>query len=297
MVTDAIVLGLGDDVFIVGNSFAEAEAPSTDHKFEFSVRGYNSDGNGILSKNMSTTYINSLNPQSITVDKNNSIYIVGGFNRRVVIDGTTYDPHNNNGGDPYVMKLNHSGVVQYFNHYSVTAFSIYNKQIVKTDSMGNVIIVSMFSGTATFDALNILETIDGIDDIYLLKLDPLGNVIYANKYGNTYDNEVPELLLDSQDNMWLAGTYKGAMSFDAHELSAQNELDLYLVKITPNGQAVSAYTPFTGQGDEIINSFDMDGAGAFYMLGTFTGTFNYLGQTYVEVDAENDDFFYLRYSP
>ena len=61
---------------------------------------------------------------------------------------------------------------------------------IKTDKTGNLYAVGCFKGTTDFDPGTAVynQTSKGSWDAYLVKLDPIGNFIWAKTWGGTYDD-------------------------------------------------------------------------------------------------------------
>ena len=84
------------------------------------------------------------------------------------------------------------------------------------DGSGNVYTTGYFSGTVDFDpgpgTTNLTSA--GGTDIYVLKMDSSGNLIYAFNFGNTGDDRANWITVDNIGNVYLTGLFRGSVDFD-----------------------------------------------------------------------------------
>ena len=76
----------------------------------------------------------------------------------------------------------------------------------------NVYISGIFEDTVMFDNFQFIS--NGATDMYVVKLDALGNVIWAKQQGNSTHEYNYCLRLDSAQNIYTGGTYETAQNFD-----------------------------------------------------------------------------------
>lgn len=176
------------------------------------------------------------------VDATGNIYITGNFQNTV-----DFDPNEGvyeltalgTGPDIFVLKLNANGELIWAKSFSGTGYD-YGKSIT-VDSTGNIYLAGDFQNTVDFDpnagVTNL--TSNGLDDIFLLKLDEDGNLIWVNSYGGSMRDNGKLLALDDFGDVILAGTFQDSVNFntggDVSRLTAVADNDVYILKVEPNG--------------------------------------------------------------
>lgn len=159
-----------------------------------------------------------------------------------------------------------------------------NGNNVVVDSDGNVYVTGFFEGTIDFDpgpgeaSLTARET----SSIFVVKLDPQGNLIWARAMGGTGDfpgqARGHAIALDSQGNVYTTGYFTGEVDLDPGEgtalLSTFGELALFVSKLDANGNHVWAKGI---DGNEKIQGMGIgvDSEGNVYTSGFFEGTIDF----------------------
>ncbi len=114
---------------------------------------------------------------------------------------------------------------------------------VKVDGSGNVYTSGFFQGTADFDPgpATFNMTSAGLQDAFILKLDPSGNFLWAKRIGGTGADFAQVLIPDAGGNIIISGNFANIVDLDP-------------------GPAVSNYTSF---GSNDIYVLKLDGAGNY----------------------------------
>ena len=110
-----------------------------------------------------------------------------------------------------------------------------NAQIVDvcSDDEGNQFVCGTFRGDMTVGSFTLH---DGINSIFVLKLDPEGNCIWGIKE-NSYNNGVRSIAIDEDHNVYLTGTCSFHFNLDTFHLYPV-ENDAYIFKCSPNGEVL-----------------------------------------------------------
>ena len=149
---------------------------------------------------------------------------------------------------------------------------------ITTNVLGNIIIAGLFSGTTDFDpgagVTNLTTT--GADDIFILKLDAIGNFIWAKQAGGI-TADIPEAVaLDPLENVYATGRFNLTSDFDpgpgTFNLTTVGNTDgitdVFVLKLAANGNFVWAKqmgSPAVDLGNDIAT----DAAGNVYTTGIF----------------------------
>ncbi len=149
---------------------------------------------------------------------------------------------------------------------------------VVTDATGSVYMIGQFTGTADFDpgpgTLNIVSA--GDYDVYVVKLDSGGALLWAKTMGGTLQEEGGKIALDPYGNVLTTCYSKGTADFDSspstYTLSAAGaDKEIFVSKLDGNGNFVWARA-MGGAGDDAGNAITTDALGYVYTTGTFQGT-------------------------
>jgi hypothetical protein len=92
-----------------------------------------------------------------------------------------------------------------------------------TDQAGNVYVGGIFNGTADFNpgttVFNMVS--QGSNDVYVCKLSPQGNFIWARQLGSTINESLTDIKVDRNNRLVITGTYRGTVDFDVN-IGVQN---------------------------------------------------------------------------
>jgi hypothetical protein len=151
---------------------------------------------------------------------------------------------------------------------------------VTVDNDGNVYTTGMFRDTSDFDPGpgSFFLFPQGDYDVFVLKLDSLGNFIWARSFGGSGQDCGNSINIDAQGNIIIAGYFKTSVDFDPgpnnYILSSKGGKDLFCVKLDLNGNLMWA-KGFGGISDDIANSIFCDNLSNSYLTGSFVDTVDF----------------------
>jgi len=96
-----------------------------------------------------------------------------------------------------------------------------NAYAVKTDSENNVYMAGSFSSTINFGENSL--TSNGTTDIFLVKFNSDEEVVWATSFGSSTDDNVYEIVIDSDDNVIVSGFYSGTLQIGETVLETASE--------------------------------------------------------------------------
>ena len=216
--------------------------------------------------------------ESIAVDSTGNIYTTGSFQGTADFDpGTgTFNLTSTGGADVFVSKLDPSGNLLWAKNLGGSSNDIGFS--IAVDSSGNVYTTGYFANPgADFDpsAQSFSLRSAGGDDIFVSKLDPSGNLIWAKGFGGSSTDLGYEIAVDSTGNVYATGYFEGTSDFDpsagAFNLTSTGERDVFVLKVNPSGDLLWAKN-FGGVNTETGYSVAVDGTGNVYTTGTFEFT-------------------------
>jgi hypothetical protein len=141
---------------------------------------------------------------------------------------------------------------------------------IATDPEGNIYVTGNISSPTNFG--DTMLTPAGMDEIYLAKLDPDGNFVYASGFDGTGSSVGTGVAVDPAGNAYITGLFTNTITFGSTTLSMDSGAtdDGYVVKIEPTGSAVWA-TGFTGPNQVSPSSVAVSAAGQVDVTGTLFG--------------------------
>ncbi|MDF1572750.1 MAG: T9SS type A sorting domain-containing protein, partial [Bacteroidales bacterium] len=107
---------------------------------------------------------------------------------------------------------------------------------VVTDTENHPIIAGSFSsGKLEIDAFNTLNN-NGITDVFLVKYDTAGNMVWKLSFGGEKEEYVSGICLDEQDNIYITGNFRSS-SFKIGDRTVSSAWpdNIYVAKFTPDG--------------------------------------------------------------
>jgi hypothetical protein len=261
------------------------------------------NGNFIWAKKFGGTTAD--NVSGLAIDANNELYLTGTFSTTVDFDP---GPANNSltnmvGTDAFVLKLDALGNFVWVK--GILGLGYDRSSDIGVDDAGNVYVGGYFNDLLDLDPSATLNTVNayGADDIFLVKLDNLGNFVWGHRIGNSDSNLLISMYVDNSGNVYGSGYYYGALDFDpgpnTFVLTDQGYWDGFLFKLNANGEFQWANT-IGGTDYADVRKIKANMDGNVFITGHFYGTanFNDAGTAYnlTSVGA-GDDAFCAAYNP
>ena len=224
---------------------------------------YDANGNVLWAK--SAGGMNDDWATSVATDATGNIYVGGSFNIDTVT--TVSSILTTNAGRKFLLKCDANGNVLWSKNDKAWAHSI------AVDASGNIYVTGKFS-TITFRSGAIKESSENINDIFLMKCDANGTVLWAKGVVcKSYSDEVNSITVDAFGNAYIAGEFGSPdITFGATTLINDNStgktMNLFITKYDANGNVLWAKS--TGNSSNAIaNSLAVDASGNAYIVGCF----------------------------
>lgn len=219
--------------------------------------------------------------RSIVVDPQGNVYVTGFYS----LDSTDFDPGagtfflpNAGGARTFVLKLDTDGNFVWAKQIESQGSN--SPKSLVLDPLGNILMTGVFDGTADFDPGAGVSELTCLvsSDIYILKLNPDGDFIWAKQIqtGTTATRSYA-IAADAAGNMYVTGLLLGTVDFDPGagifnltKLSGSVGGSEYVVKLDASGSFVWAVA-IHGQLDQSHNDRAIlaDAAGNTYTTGWF----------------------------
>ena len=158
------------------------------------------------------------------------------------------------------------------------------------DNSGNTIITGYFDSTITFGS-NILASA-GSSDIFIVKYDPNGKVIWATRAGGTDYDQAYSVALDNSGNIIITGLFSLSITFGSTTLRSSGANDIFIAKYSSAGVPDWAVRA-GGKSYDVSYDITTDNLDNIIITGTFQnaadfGSINIIGNSY-------SDFFIAKY--
>lgn len=200
----------------------------------------------------------------ITVDSNGNIFITGAFNGSVLFGSTTYISSGTK--DVFVAKLDSDGNWLWVEQVGVIESN--SGLAICSDAFDNIFITGIFHETAVFDAYTITSA--GEYDIFIAKMDPDGNWLWANNAGGISDDYSYSIDTDSAGNVLITGSFQETADFGTSNINSNGGKDIFVAKADSDGNWLWVEN-LGGSLDDTGNSINVDIVDDLYITGSFSG--------------------------
>ena len=77
----------------------------------------------------------------------------------------------------------------------------------------------------------------GLTDVFIIKHDTTGNVVWVKSMGGVGDDQVNEIILDNNNNPTITGSFEGTALFNNLTINSNGLKDVFFSKYTSQGVA------------------------------------------------------------
>jgi hypothetical protein len=215
---------------------------------------------------------------SIAADSNGNVYVTGYYVSPTIIIGL--DTLTNSGGsDMFLVKYDSNGNIQWTKNAGGTGWD--SGYSVDTDDSGYIYLTGYFHspsiGLGAFTLTN-TNNLGNTSDIFIVKLDFMGNIVWANGIGSIGDDVGYCIVTDNYNNVYVTGNYNSpSINFGAITLTnAGSSHDVFVVKYNTSGITLWA----KGSGgiyDDYSNSLAIDASYNVLITGRYSSSSINLG--------------------
>ena len=272
-----------------------------------SLNSFSQSTNWIWAK--SAGGINDEIPNSMTTDVSGNIYVTGSFSSPVVTFGSTTLTNTSSFPftDIFLVKYDANGNVIWAKSGGGTDNDYPTS--VATDAAGNIYLTGYYkSPTITFGATTLTNS--GNNDMFLVKYNSSGNLVWAKSAGGTNDDECNAVTVDRFNNVCITGFFKSpTIIFDSDTIvnvGLNSAPNFFVARFDSLGNILwarsSGGTPNTSIGNSIVT----DAFGNVYVGGEFwdymiefhnDSTTTYGGYDNANLVGNSCDIFLAAFSP
>jgi gliding motility-associated-like protein len=215
---------------------------------------------------------------TINVGLNGEIFMAGVTDSRMGIstNGTTIHGTTSDG---FIAKFNNNGVRlwgTYFGDWGSDAISD-----IKTDAIGNIYFAGGTSSSNNVAFNGFQNTFGGNQDVFLVKQDSAGNLIWSTYYGGNDTDNNPQIALDNQNSVYICGQTLSSndISFNGFQNMYGGLYDIFLVKLNSSGQRIWG-TYYGSSNNERIGDLFIDNFNNIILSGFGLGSSNLIFNGY-----------------
>lgn len=221
---------------------------------------------------------------SIVLSASGNIYTTGGFLGTVDFDpGPGTFNLTSTGGDLFILKLDPSGSFVWAKNMAGTGSSYSFGNSIDLDASDNVYSTGYFEGTVDFDpgAAIVNLTSVGDVDLFISKLDSVGNFVSVKKIGGFNGDAGSSITVNSSGDVYTTGTFTWTVDFDPGPSifnltsgGGGSFSDAFILKLDSFGNFLWA-KKMGGTGNAGASSIALDASGNVYTTGGFQYTVDF----------------------
>ena len=231
---------------------------------------YDSSGNTIWAKSAGGN--NEDIPYGIAADMSGNAYVTGYYyNSPITFGNTTLT--NAGSYDIFIVKYDSAGNVAWAK--GAGGSNQDGGMGITTDASGNAYVTGFFAyQTVVFGSTTL--TSNGGDDVFTVKYDAAGNVLWAKNGGGSSTDQGNGIAVDANGNTYVTGSFVSTSAgFDNITINNANGVwykDVFIVEYSPTGNAVWAKSGGGGgNATEFSEGIAIDTSGNMYITGYFAG--------------------------
>lgn len=217
--------GSFENIITIGNSTLTSSGSR-----DVFITKLSDNGTVVWSKKGGGLYYDSLH--DISLDSDSNIIITGNFLEHMTIGNVNLTSAGSY--DFFVSKINPEGNVMWAKSYGGQGEDLAKSLIL--DEQNNIYLTGYIGGQTTFG--NDTYTVKGISDIFILKINPSGNVIWSKQIGGTAYDEGTKIIIDKNNQIFIAGYFAISATFGNQLLISAGLQDVFISKLDTDGNFI-----------------------------------------------------------
>jgi hypothetical protein len=164
----------------------------------------------------------------LAVDKDNNVLLAGYFNGMIDL-GSGPITAVSGGNDAFVAKLDPMGAPIWSKVWGAQDDQL--TYAVAADAAGNVLLTGRYNGAVDFGGGPIANA--GLNDVFVLKLDPAGAHAWSKGFGDAADQYGFSIVADAAGGAVIAGYFQGSIDFGGGPHTSAGGKDVFVARFTP----------------------------------------------------------------
>ena len=216
-----------------------------------------------------------------------NLYVLGNFGGTVDFGGISLT--SSSSADIFVLKYSKNNQLIWANRIGNTNGGFAGKIAVSEN--GDVYVSGEYTGTLSLGTF-ILNPI-GFQDIFIIKYNSNGSVLWAKNAGGSDSDWGGEGLVADHTGVYLTGGFSGTATFGSTILTSAGSFDMFLTKLDQNGVFLWAIKGGSSASDRGI-SLAKDELGNIYVGGIYHANASF--GSFLVTNSGNSDGFIAKYS-
>lgn len=252
--------------------------------------------------------VNGATANSVVTDASENVIVAGNFIGASILFGTTTltNAGGGNSSDIFVAKYDTDGNVLWAKKQTGGGTGSDQARGVAVDASGNVLVTGTFTGpNIVFGTTTLINAGGGSStDLFLVKYDPDGNVLWARKQtaGGTAYDVAKSVATDAGGNVIVTGNFDSpAITFGTTTLTNAGANDVLTVKYDPDGNVLWAkqQEPGGAENNDVPYRIASDASGNVIITGNFESPTITFGTTTLTQSTGTyaTDLFVVKYDP
>jgi hypothetical protein len=234
---------------------------------------HDASGNVLWSKNDAGGIAS---PSRVCTDGTGNVFACGAFSAAsLTFETTTLTNASAPSTDAFIVKYDASG-----NFIWAISFGGSGNEGcgISADAAGNFYLaLNSRSNTITINGISFINTGVSTNECYLIKGDPLGNIIWVKTHFGTSDDTFTALATDALGNTYASGTFvsdtitigSGAMTLTNNDTTGSGSIDFYIVKYDSSGNLIWTQQAAGGFNERIVG-LNINSNGDIAITGQFS---------------------------
>jgi hypothetical protein len=277
---NVVVVGTFTGTINCGGSSLTASGPSAEEIF---VAKLDPNGNQVWSKSFGDG-TNTVSVGSLALAGTSGVVLAGTYDTSIAFGGPALTPAGTATAGDFVVALDAAAGGYQWSQNLPSTGSLY----AAVDANQNVVLAGSYSGTVSVGGSTLTSV--GSDDIFVARLDPSGNPLWAKSFGGPGDDEVGALSVDASGGPVLSGLSTSGVDFGGGTLPLNAS---YAVRLSNSGSF--GWSLSLGSGAQ-IQSVAGDASGNVLLAGSASGPIT-VGSTTLPESSSGFDFLALELDP
>ncbi len=184
--------------------------------------------------------------RGIAVDADGDPVVVGSF-----YGSGDFGPYTLTAGgyDVFVVKYDSSGEVHWASSAGGDAHDGGNN--IALDGASSIYVTGYFQAVATFEQIALTSV--GESDVFVVKYNELGDVLWTQRAGGAYYDQGEGIAVDADGGVYVTGHFLASVDFGPFILTSAGDADVFLTRLDDSVTAVE-YAP-AGSNELVLSAF------------------------------------------